>query len=172
MIEVRNVSLSMRLGDLLLWPIMFLLGGVKRDSIQETHFWHSQPIDPKEIDSALSVSLAGDDPSTVLTNKVFPFPAFHAPIFGGWRNYSVLQVQFADPKWHVGWIHRAFTPGSRPRAHVHRLGIAEREVKVLTQPHGFVTEYFAIGSSGEQLPLKCIDRGVLGDLKYPQIKLL
>ena len=162
----------MRFGDLLLSPIMFMLGGFKKDSIQRTHFWHSQPIDPNVIDHQLSVTLAGDDPSSVLTNRVFPFPLFHAPIFGGWRNYAVLRVESAVPCWHVGWIHHACTAGSRPRAHVQSLRIRDREIKVLTQPEGFVTEYFAIGSLGNQLPLKCVDRGVLGDFRFPRLKLL
>jgi hypothetical protein len=55
---------------------------------------------------------------------------------------------------------------------VQRLTICDRDIKVLTQPKGFVTEYFAIGMSGDQLPLACVDHGILGDFRFPRLKLL
>jgi hypothetical protein len=173
MIKVRELSRSASIADQIMWPLMFVLGGLKRDSVQETHFWHNQSIDRSEINSLLSVVVSGDDERAIVkTNRIFPFPMFHVPIFGGWRNYVVLQVQSDISYWHVGWIHRTCTSGSRLLETVQRLRIIEPRVKVLTQPIGFVTEYFAIGPLGEQLPLAVVDHGVLGDMKYPSIRLL
>jgi hypothetical protein len=173
MIKVRELPRSASIADQIMWPLMFVLGGMKRDSIQETHFWHNQPIAKSDIDPLLSVVVVGDDERTrVKTNRVFPLPMFHMPILGGWRNYVVLHVQSDVSYWHIGWIHRASPPGSRLLETVHRLRILDRRVKVLTQSVGFITEYFAIGPQGEQLPLRIVDHGVLGDMKHPSIRLL
>ncbi len=160
-----------RLLDWLLRPIMFVLGGCKADSIQETHYWHCQRIDMADVDPRFSVSIPGDDKSGVAANSLLPFPRFHAPLFGGWRNYAVLQVQETAPIWHVGWVHRKFPSGSRPRAHVQRLPIESREIKVLKQPRGFLTDFFALDANGRQLLLKAVDEGVLGDMRYPEVRL-
>ncbi len=173
MIDVRELPRSALIADRLMWPLMFALGGFKRDSIQETHFWHNQSIDKSQIDSRLTVVISGDDGrASTKSNRVFPLPMFHVPIFGGWRNYVILELQSDASHWHVGWIHRKCTPGSRLLHTVQRLRIAERRVKVLTQSIGFVTEYFAIGPLGQQLPLALRDHGVLGDMKYPSVRLL
>jgi hypothetical protein len=172
MLKVDEVSQPLAIADSVMRPLMLMLGGFKRDSIQETHFWHNQPINQSQLDSSLSLVIAGDDEgATVTTNRVFPFPMFHIPILGGWRNYAVLEVKSGVPYWHVGWFHRACTPGSRLLATVQRLRITERQVRVLTQAVGFVTEYFAVGPAGEQLRLIEADRGVLGDMRYPSIRL-
>jgi hypothetical protein len=172
MLRVDELSRPTAIADCIMRPLMLMLGGFRRDSIQETHFWHNQPIDQSQIDKALSVVIAGDDDrATVTTNRVFPLPMFHVPILGGWRNYAVLEVQSDVPYWHVGWVHIACTPGSRLLCTVQRLRIADRQIRVLTQSLGFVTEYFAVGPTGEQLPLSVIDRGVLGDMRYPMIRL-
>ena len=51
-----------RFCDAALVPVMFVLGGCRRDSLQETHFWHCQRLSHVEIDPALTVSVTGDDP--------------------------------------------------------------------------------------------------------------
>lgn len=150
---------------------MFVLGGFEFDSVQETHRWHGQRINSNDVDERFSVFLDGDDTSPVKTNALYPFPTFHAPIFGGWRNYTVLQVQSAEPYWNVGWIHRHCPPSSRPRSHVQRLRIFTPQIRVLTQAVGFRTQYFALNSAGEQIPLGAVGKGVLGDRKFPNVRL-
>jgi hypothetical protein len=171
MVEIIKVPLLFRLLDRMLWPVMFVLGGCKFDSIQETHRWHGQPIDAGEIDERLSVFVEGNDRSPVRTNALYPFPTFHAPILGGWRNYTVLQIQAVAPYWHVGWIHRRYPFNGRPRSHAQRLPIFTGEIRVLTQAIGFQTQYFALDSSGRQIPLKVVGEGVLGDGKFPHVRL-
>ena len=60
MIDVRELPRSALIADRLMWPLMFALGGFRRDSIQETHFWHNQRIDKSQIDSRLTVVISGD----------------------------------------------------------------------------------------------------------------
>ena len=171
LVEIKSPSSVTRLVDRILWPIMFLLGGATRGSTQETHYWHCQPVDPITIEPSLSAQVVGDEVSNVASNRVFPFPFFHAPLLGGWRNYVVLQVQASVEYWHVGWIHRSSPVNSRPKNHVQRLKISSREIKVLGQAMGFVTDFFAIGPKGEQLPLKVTGQGVLGDGRYSTLRL-
>ena len=171
--KVKRLSRFTNVADQVMRPVMFALGGFKQDSIQETHFWHNQAIDRSEIDESLTVLIHGDDNhARIRTNRVFPIPMFHIPILGGWRNYVVLRVGGDVPYWHIGWMHRTCAPGSRLLATVQRLRITDRDVKVLTQSVGFVTEFFAFAPSGEQLPVSVVDRGKLGDMKHPMVRLM
>ena len=160
-----------RFCDTALVPVMFVLGGCRRDSLQETHFWHCQRLSHLEIDPALTVSVTGDDPSP-FTNAVFPFPFFHAPVLGGWSHYVVMRVEDTVRPWHVGWIHLQWPPGSRPRSHVQRLPLCQAEVRVLTHPRGFDTLFVAFAPDGRQLPLRCVGNGVLGDQRFAATRLL
>lgn len=56
-----------KIADVAMRPLMFVLGGFRRDSMQETHPWHCQrDIDPSLIDPALTVTTNGetDEPTT------------------------------------------------------------------------------------------------------------
>lgn len=172
-VRIEELSSAVKVGDLALWPVMYLLGGLKKDSVQRTHFWHSQKIDRGEIRKELCVRIVGDDTqATVRSNRVWPFPLFHAPVFGGWRKYTVLEVEGAAGLWHIGWMHEQAPAGSRLLATVQRLALHEKRVRVLNQSPGFVTEYYAFSPQGEQLPLRAVDEGWLGDMRYAAVPLL
>jgi hypothetical protein len=149
-------------------PLMNALGGFRPDSIQETHSWHCTRLDPRKTSPAdsRSVWLEGSDPSHA-TNRAWPFPVFHAPVLGGWTRYVVLRVEAPTRPWHLGWIHHRVAPGSRPKSAVHSLEIFDDEVRVLTQPVGFLTQFFAIDPGGIQLSLSVAGAGALGDRKFP-----
>ena len=50
-----------KMADVAMRPLMFVLGGFRRDSMQETHPWHCQrDIDPSLIDPALTVTTNGE----------------------------------------------------------------------------------------------------------------
>lgn len=66
-----------RHADRAMRPLMYVLGGFKRDSIQETHPWHQQPIDPLQVDPELSVFVTGE--KEALNARLGPL--FH--MFGG-----------------------------------------------------------------------------------------
>lgn len=168
---VEPLSAAMRAGDVLLGPAMWLLGGFQRDSLQETHHWHCRPIDDGMLDRTAMAHVVGDEPGPVFANRVFPFPRFHAPVFGGWRRYVVLRVAGAPAGWHVGWVHRATPAGARPRSHVNRLLVTGEHVRVLKQARGFVTDFFAVTPGGDQLPVHVVDDGTLGSDRHPDIRL-
>ena len=50
-----------KIADVAMRPLMFMLGGFRRDSMQETHPWHCRrDIDPSLIDPALTVTTNGE----------------------------------------------------------------------------------------------------------------
>jgi hypothetical protein len=140
------------------------------DSVQETHHWHCRAVQARHIDPSLAVEVVGDEPSMV-DNRLFPFPLFHAPIFGGWRNYVVLEVLGYGRDWHVGWQHVKWPPNARPRCHVQRLVIEQPCIRVLKQPVGFVTRFFGIAREGAQVRIRVAGEGKLGDERYPGVRL-
>lgn len=162
MVKVRKLSALEKMLDTIMIPIMWILSGFTRDSIQETHPWHGQPVNLL-LDMDLSVSVQATKARH--TPEKFPWFLFHAPIFGGWREYLVLEVsEGCITPWHIGWA----VVGKKPE--VSRLELSGLQVKVLKGPKAVV--FFAIDSHGVQIPLVIRDKGNLGDMKYPRIRLL
>lgn len=167
----RALGGAARTLDVVFRPLMWVLAGGQADGRQETHIWHRQDIDAGAVDAAQAVLVDGDDRSWVRTNRIVPFPFFHAPVFGGWRNYVVLEVQTLAPVWHVGWVHRRVPMSARPIAAIHRLPIRDRRVRMLRQPEGFQTDFFAVDPHGRQLPLVLVGQGRLGQGQYLDVRL-
>ena len=156
-----------KIADVAMRPLMFVLGGFRRDSMQETHPWHCQrDIDPSLIDPALTVTTNGE--TDELLPGRFSF-LFHAPGLVGWRHYAVLR---AKPPFHIGWVVRERGSGQVKQSIVHRLLINDQYVRMLSGPAHLETEFFAVHPDGTQIGLEIVDTGVLGDNKYPKVRLL
>lgn len=155
-----------RIADFLLIPIMFILGGFKKDSIQETHPWHVwRKFNLEEIDTSKTTTHKGTDTSVYKKHYLF---LFHAPLFGGWKNYSVLESAHRD-SFYIGW--GMYEGDVLAGKGLNRLLIKDGRVRMLDGPlnyHGF---YFGINEKGEQVVLKKVGRGRLGDRKYPGVRL-
>src|SRR5262245_52424890 len=119
--RIQPISPVLRAVDYVLTPAMFVVAGCRLDSIQETHFWHCQKVDQSTLDVAHVVRIIGDD-SSRFSNRLFPFPLFHSPIFGGWRNYVVFEVESMVP-WHIGWVHYKVPEKARRLSYIQRLPI-------------------------------------------------
>jgi len=167
---VKPLSPLFYVFDYFLTPIMFILGGLNMDSIQETHYWHCSNIDPRMINNNLGMLVHGNDPSTK-TNKLLPLPLFHMPILGGWKNYFIMKAAAEVKYWHVGWSHLEYPVGFRASTKVHRLRIYDKYIKLLNMPIGHETLFFGFDNNGKQIPVKIIDEGILGDHKYPKVRL-
>lgn len=168
--EIPPLNPALRALDVALKPIMMLLAGAISESPQETHFWHTIEIDPDLIDSSISCRIRGND-SSRHGNQILPFPLFHAPIFGGWKRYSILQVMNACDTWHIGWKIIESSKIDRKRCCLHRLPIRDKTIKMLTMPIGTDTLFFATNKHGMQIPVKEVAHGTLGDGKHPTIRL-
>jgi hypothetical protein len=167
---VKPVSSLIRFLDRMLVPLMRILGaGTGR--VQETHRWHCQRLRNEDsVDETLSLSIDGDDTSR-RSNKIFPLPIFHMPIFGGWKRYVVIEILSETPIWHVGWLHIASPPGFVRRSAIQRLPIGTKQIKMLTLPYGNRIRFFALSPDGQQLPLRMVGTGVLGDGRFPGVRL-
>lgn len=164
MIKIRDLNPIFKILDLLFVPIMFVLGGFKLQNLQKTHHWHGLDINPERIDLKKAVTIKGSDKSRfVNTGGVTKhFGTFHMPIFGGWKNYIVLECK--ENPWHVGWISNSFSQ-------IHLLPIKGNKVRVLSGKEGTETSFFAVDEKGNQIEISQVDQGKLGDNKYSDIPL-
>ena len=153
--------------DILMVPVMFALRGFRTDSLQETHVWHIQLVGPKDIDRKLTIAGASADNSRY--DGHFSF-LFHAPIFGGWKNYSVYEVDQQYTPFHIGWIGSNMRTGTTECA-VQRLPIFDTRIRMLDGTPSMQTSFFAVGSTGKQIPLRCVGHGRLGDGQYLSVRL-
>lgn len=152
-------------------PLMFAIGGFRRDAIQETHYWHGQPYPAASLDPAMCAVVDGTDPSPH-TNRLLPLPLFHIPVLGGWSHYVVLAADADTLPWHVGWQHLRHPPGFRASCKVNRLSLHTSRVRVLSLPIGCRTLFFALDASGVQIVLRTVDTGRLGDGRHGDARLL
>jgi hypothetical protein len=171
-IEIRPVPAYLRLVDYLLFPLMALLSGFNLDSVQETHTYHTQPVNPRLIDDSLALEVPGANASRFKNHGRITshFGLFHVPILGGWRDYIVLEASSTGP-WHVGWKLCDQYSGDILLCEVHRLPISDAQIKVLESPSGTILYLFACTPDGVQIPIRLVGEGTIGDRKYPGIRL-
>lgn len=158
------LGMPSRAADSLMRPLMVALGGFKPDSIQETHPWHVQTVDPDLVNPDLSVCVTGAC-EKIRGHKLF---LFHAPIFGGWRNYTLFEA--GQEEFHIGWVSRV--NGELFQAAVNRMALTDGRVRMLNGSEGSETEFFAVSPEGEQVELHVAGSGVLGDNQFPDTRLL
>jgi len=156
-ISIKKVPLVLRILDKALIPIMMALGGFKMDSTQETP-WHIQNVNTNEIDFNLAVRLPANDQSIYKKRNII---LFHAPIFGGWTEYSIFEVNSnTELPFFIGWIeHRDF---QNVNIFVHKLPIYNQKIRVLNGPTNMNMSVFAISSDGKQISISLVRGGKLG----------
>lgn len=164
---VAAVPRYLRLVDVLMVPIMLLLRGLTSGPLQETHPWHVQRIDVKDLDLRLAIKSEGNDKTVYNGRYLF---LFHAPMLGGWKNYSVYEVNRASVPFHIGWVARDTKTNHLIEASVHRLPVYEERVRMLDGPPSYTTYFFAVDQSGEQIPLHRVGRGMIGDGNHSGIR--
>lgn len=159
--NIQHPGLLWRVIDTLLWPVMFLVGGCRRSALQHTHAWHMQNASGFVVDHTLAARVAGSDSSSLQRKGIL----FHIPLLGGWRDYAVLEAEYVSGHWHVAWQLGDAT------IQVHRLPIKITQVRVLVGPAGAQTTFFALTDDGQQLPLRAVATGRLGDGQYRRVPL-
>lgn len=168
--SIPKLPLFFRVLDYAMVPIMFVLGGFNRDSMQETHPWHSyRNFDVRTIDSRLTVAHTGTEVSRLKQHFVF---LFHAPLFGGWKNYSVYMPAEARRPFFIGWvIYDTQSTKKLCEIGINKLSIYDASIRMLDGPPNYTGYFFAIDSSGKQIKLERTGSGRLGDNKYPGLRL-
>ncbi|NTW13788.1 MAG: hypothetical protein HGA31_02025 [Candidatus Moranbacteria bacterium] len=162
-ITVSPLGWARRAGELLTAPLVYLVSGTFRESPQRTRSWNVNRIigngtldlrrDLMIRSAANPDALKGDHP--ILS---------HMPIFGGWRDYIVIEP-VSGRDWYVGWI----VAGSK--AELSRIRLSG-PIRVLVGPS--VTFHFGFDAeTGKQVPLNKIGSGRIGDHgKFSTIDLL
>lgn len=144
-----------RVADVAMLPIMYLLSGTWRESPQQTHFWNNVKIkcgEAARLDTNVMVVCAGVAASPPRRWRILPM--LHMPIFGGWRDYVVLEPDMEfPPLWHIGWV-------AEHAIGVSRITMSTSKVRVLLGPEK--VWFFCLSASGEQLPLRKIGEGRIG----------
>lgn len=167
MYKVPKYNLVSKLFDALLHPIMWLLGGFTKDSIQRTHFWNIAKF-PNEIEEGIGLQVAGKEKSVIRQNN---WGVFHMPIFGGWKHYIILErADGSTEPWNIGWEYkkRVGSKESTQRKIMREVSVIplEKQVKVLSGPGHKRVTFFGINLEGEQIKLKQVATGVNGDMKF------
>ena len=168
LIKIVPLAQAFRLADKLMVPIMFILRGLRFDSLQETHPWHVQPIDPQQIENDLTITIDGTDPSNFKPGHSF---MFHAPLFGGWSNFTVFEIDKKYGPFHIGWLAYDSQTGKLKQAAVHRLPINNNQIRMLDGPASQRTSFFAVDADGKQIPLTRIASGRLNDGTFTKVRL-
>lgn len=164
-----KISTVLRLLDFAMIPIMFVLGGFKLDSIQETHAWHSfRKFKPDDVDLSKALSNTGTDERSFKRRLVF---LFHAPIFGGWKNYIVLAPKRSIETFFIGWLVYDKSTNKLLEKGVHKLPIKNGSIRMLSGPPNYKGYFFAVDKEGNQIEIKRVGTGRLGDHKYPGVRL-
>lgn len=143
-----------KLVDILMVPLMYLISGTLKEVPQRGHRWNNVRLsesDVEHLDKSIMVHCAGISDKVIRSRWIF---LFHIPILGGWRNYVVLEPQTQGCDWHVGYIASDIIGASRIRL--------SGRVRMLIG-HGDVSFYGIDAESYEQIPVKEVGRGRIGE---------
>lgn len=166
--KIKKVPLCFRFLDYLLFPFMWIICGFNFELPQETHRWHMMNFPNIDVPKNKSVVIKGDDNSKY-SAKGFPF--FHMPIFGGWKNYVILEAKDFGKFWNVGWVVRFNDHSRQDRYQVQASRIYGSNIKLLKGINDSDKIFFAIGKNGGFADIKLIDEGRLGNGKYRSVRL-
>lgn len=136
--------------DKALRPVMIVLGGFSKDSVQETHPWHIyRGFAIADIDMRLVAAFQGTDPTRLKGHGSF---LFHAPLFGGWTKYAVITADYdGQEALHFGFTLYDRTTGRLRDKGMNRLPIHGRCVRMLLGPPTLSGFFFAATERGRQV---------------------
>ncbi len=162
-IKIKKQGFISKLADRIMMPVMYLVSGTISESPQRTHFWNNNKLTKKDISNLDSEKIAHIEGISDAARKSI-LPIFHMPIFGGWKDYVVLEPENFNGPWQVGWITNDYSGISNIQIHGSVRMLISRDT----------VSFFGI-SSGEQTQIKImkIGEGRIGESKlYKKIPLL
>ncbi len=135
---------------------MYMISGTLKERPQQTHKWNIRRLRPdqvKNLNSRLFLKVSG---ANSFIKKHWGI-LFHFPILGGWRHYVTLQPEHPEQGWYIGWNDEVSAI------------LLTSPVRMLQGPNG--QSFFALSKSGEQIRLKQVGEGKIGnndlDSKHP-----
>lgn len=165
--KIKKVPFYFRILDYIMIPVMWGLCGFYFEKPQETHPWHMRKFPKIEIPKNKKIEIIGKDKSKH-TNKGRLL--FHVPLFGGWKDYIILEAKGFDKYWQIGWIIE-FYDNSEALYQVQALPIFESKIKLLTGINDSKKTFFGLDKKGNFVDLKQIDSGKIGDGKNKDVRL-
>ena len=148
-ILVRPEEFPGQVADALMVPAMYLVSGTLEEP-NRTHFWNNRQLNTRE--SGL-LKLGHMVHCQGILGETTVWPLFHMPIFGGWRNYVVIEPEDYPGKWYIVW--KLFDG-----AGISILPVTGK-IRVLIGPGDVLFASFA--RDGHQILLREIGRGRVGD---------
>lgn len=137
--------------DRLLLPLMRFVLNAPGEEPQRTHWWNHGRLTDDEVvrlEKDYMAQHAGDPTAHRLVS-----PFIHLTRWGGWKQYAVLEPVGYSSVWNLGWI----------AGHKHDVSLIGvfGNARALIGP-GPVS-FFGIGSNGEQITLRLVRTGWIGD---------
>jgi len=165
--QVPQPNSLIRLADMVMLPVMVLVGGFNRDKIQSTHRWHIwKHLSFEDIDQSKVCRLKGSDTSSIQGRYGF---LSHIPILGGWKNYTVFNPSALSGPFRIGWA--LYENSELQEVAIHKLPITKGAVRMLDGPPRYSGFFFAIDEKGNQIALKKVGQGTLGDMQHTHVRL-
>lgn len=135
---------------------MYLIAGTFKEKHQQTHKWNIRRLKPSQVES-LDTNLFLYVPGADSFIKKHWGILFHFPILGGWKHYvTLVPIEYVG-NWHIGWNDEVSAI------------VLNGPVRMLRGPNG--QSFFALSESGEQVRLKQVGTGEIGnndpDSRYP-----
>lgn len=167
-IIIKSVPFYFRVLDFMMVPIMWALQGFAIEKPQELHRWHRQDVACAWVDEsrALFVPASGNPRSGERVPQALHGIFIHLTPISNWKSYVVLEASGFSSYWHVGWKIR--TVNGTLQCQTEGLRIYSPFVKMLTGRDAF---FFGINKKGEQIPLRTVGRGIIGDGKFSHVRL-
>jgi hypothetical protein len=139
--------------DVLMVPIMCILGGTFFERPQRTHQWNNLKLRRAQVKHLLQLFMVWSRGVPSKKRFVWKIPLFHMRLFGGWKQYVVLEpIHPTGVTWHVGWV-------AEDVIGVSRITLSG-PVRVLVG-NGDVF-HFGLATSGVQIPIRKIGEGIIG----------
>ncbi len=159
--QMKSQSHLSKLADILMIPIMYLVSG-SIETPQRTHFWNNIQLNKSQIENFDPGKMVqyGATADAVKKGMVL----FHIPIFGGWKDYVVIEPENFNGSWHVGWVTEGYAGISQIEIKGHvRMLLGDNDVS-----------FFGMSSlDNTQIKIQKISEGKIGDGgQYKKVPLL
>jgi len=164
---IEKVPFYFRALDYLLIPLVWIVDEFKTP-LMETHPWHPQNIHCDLISDEIGAKIIGQDPSRFSFDHL---GLIHTPLFGGWKNYIVLEAKDFNKFWRVGWEITYFDQKKGRFCQIHKLKIYQTQIKVLSGINDSEKIGFGINDSHKLIPLEIVGEGILGDGQFKGLRL-
>lgn len=156
-IHSQPLGFWVRVADALMLPLMYFLSGTVFEIPQRTHRWNNTKFSVDDVTHLETDRMVVFQGAFEVTPRIlFGFlPLFHMPLFGGWREYVVLEPTDGSVReWHIGWSVEWIRGVSNVPVHGPARALLGK---------GRVSFFGIDASTGEQIALRHIGIGRIGD---------